>query len=177
MADFITNLWQSVFTPGATPTLLIATNATFACLQVLLGALLFATYSVHFAILSFLCGGLWYSINWFAHELQQAQAKEVEAERLRKRKREEDEWRTKGDSADDEGEDTEVEGGGLKDSDPTRAEKTSGRKVWGAVKSSEQATTSGLQARDIARRGAADGGSSASEMSTDSEWEKVEDTR
>lgn len=184
MAEFITNLWQSVFTPGATPTLLIATNATFACLQLLLGALLVATYSIHFAILSFLCGGLWYSINWFAHELQQAQAKEEEAERLRKKKRAEDEWRTKGDVADDEGEDTEVESGKMKDSisyEPTRAETTVERQIADAVRSSGQATTSGLQVRDGATdarsRMAADGGSSASEMSTDSEWEKVEDTR
>lgn len=184
MGDFITNLWQSVFTPGTTPTLLIATNATFACLQLLLGALLFATYSIHFAILSFLSGGLWYSINWFAHELQQAQAKEVEAERLRKKKRGEDEWRAKGDGADDEGEDTEVEGGGMKDSvsyEPTGADETAKRQISDAVKSAGQATTSGLQAKDAASdarpRRAADAGSSASEISTDSEWEKIEDTR
>lgn len=182
MGDFITNLWQSVFTPGATPTLLIATNATFACLQLLLGALLFATYSIHFAILSFLCGGLWYSINWFAHELQQAQAKEVEAERLRKKKRGEDEWRTKGDVADDEGEDTEVEGGGMRDSvsyEPINA--VGAAKESLSAGSTGQATSSGLQVKDGAvdarTKRSGDGGSSVSEVSTDSEWEKVEDTR
>jgi hypothetical protein len=184
MADFITNLWQSVFTPGTTPTLLIATNATFACLQLLLGALLIATYSIHFAILSFLCGGLWYSINWFAHELQQAQAKEVEAERLRKKKREESEWRTKGDVADDEGEDTEVEGGGMKESvsyEPTQADEMARAQILEAVRASGQATTSGAQAKggasDARSRRAGDGGSSASEISTDSEWEKIEEAR
>ncbi|CZT23327.1 related to PKR1 protein [Ramularia collo-cygni] len=184
MADFITNLWQSVFTPGTTPTLLIATNATFACLQILLGGLLFATYSIHFAILSFLCGGLWYSINWFAYELQQAKGKEVEAERLRKKKREESEWRTKGDHADDEGEDTEVEGSGMRDSvsyEPTRLGETGQKLVVDDVTSSGQATSSGLQAKsgvvDARSRRAGDVGSSASEVSTDSEWEKVEDTR
>lgn len=182
MADFITNLWQSVFTPGATPTLLIATNATFACLQLLLGALLFATYSIHFAILSFLCGGLWYSINWFAHELQQAQAKEVEAERLRKKKRGESEWKAKGDSADDEGEDTEVEGGGMRESlscEPVKADRMADEHKPDEVVG--QASSSGLEVQsgsiDARARRAGDGGSSASEISTDSEWEKVEDGR
>lgn len=103
---------KSVFIPGATPALLIATNATFAYLQLLRGALLFTTYSIHFATLSFTYMGPSYIINWHAYGLQQAQAKEVEAERLHKRRREEDEGRTKGhradgDSADGEGENTE----------------------------------------------------------------------
>jgi len=83
MSTFLTDLWGSIFTPGATPTLLIATNAAFAALQLLLLALLVATYSVHFFILSGLCAGLWWSINWFARELAEAQAKEQEAERIR----------------------------------------------------------------------------------------------
>jgi hypothetical protein len=78
MASFIEELWNSIFTPGTTPTLLLATNATFACLQVLLFVLLLATYSLHFVILSALCGGLWWSINWFATELKKEQAKEAE---------------------------------------------------------------------------------------------------
>ncbi|KAG7292097.1 hypothetical protein NEMBOFW57_002130 [Staphylotrichum longicolle] len=63
MASFFEDLWQSIFTPGPTPTLLVATNATFAALQVVLAVLLYATFSVHFLILSALCGGLW--VNWF----------------------------------------------------------------------------------------------------------------
>ena len=69
MADFLPNLWESVFTSGPTPTLLIATNVTFACLQLVLALLLFATYSIHFVILSTICGGLWWSISWFASEV------------------------------------------------------------------------------------------------------------
>lgn len=79
MATFMTNLWESVFTPGPTPTLLIATNATFGSLQVLLLILLLTTSSIHFAILSVLCAGLWYSINWFAREVQAAKAAEEAA--------------------------------------------------------------------------------------------------
>ncbi|KAI0889898.1 Pkr1-domain-containing protein [Annulohypoxylon maeteangense] len=77
MASFMQDLWESIFTPGTTPTLLVATNATFACLQLVLLLLLVATYSIHFIILSFLCGGLWWAINWFAAELRVAQAKEA----------------------------------------------------------------------------------------------------
>ncbi|EFW22011.1 hypothetical protein D8B26_002106 [Coccidioides posadasii str. Silveira] len=77
MASFLTDLWSSVFTPGATPTLLVATNATFAALQVLLLALLVATYSIHFLVLSCLCGALWWSINWFVAELDVAKAKDA----------------------------------------------------------------------------------------------------
>jgi len=86
MAAFFENLWNSVFTPGTTPTLLLATNATFASLQLVLGALLIGTRSVHFAVLSALCAGLWWAINWFAVELKKAERAEEEAKRLRKRR-------------------------------------------------------------------------------------------
>ncbi|KAF2851108.1 Pkr1-domain-containing protein [Plenodomus tracheiphilus IPT5] len=59
MASFFEQLWESIFTPGPTPTLLVATNASFAALQLLFFAMLIATYSIHFIILSFLCAGLW----------------------------------------------------------------------------------------------------------------------
>ena len=81
MASFVTDLWESIFTPGPTPTLLIATNVTFAALQIVLAGLLFATYSIHFVILSVLSGGLWWSINWFAQELRVHQQQEEEKAR------------------------------------------------------------------------------------------------
>ena len=197
MADFLSDLWSSVFTPGANPTLLVATNVTFGALQVLLGGLLIATYSIHFAILSVLCGGLWWSINWFATELKAAQAKEDEAEKLRKRKKGESEWRSKGevgDSADDEGEDTEVEDSsrapGMKESIPSLSKappaveeddsrvrkeisdamKSSGSDeltalfASGAEQGKEDAEARQRRAEDVDRSG---------EISTDSEWEKI----
>ena len=194
MADFLTNLWSSVFTPGTTPTLLVATNVTFGALQLLLAGLLIATYSIHFAILSVLSAGLWWSINWFATELEAAQAKEGEAEKLRKRKKGESEWSSKGevnDSADDEGEDTEVEDSAratqMKDStsslsheeqqDDSRVRQEiheamgsgeSEAQSSGLTTGAEQAV-GGAEARqrrteDVDRSG---------EISTDSEWEKV----
>ncbi|KAF3769189.1 Pkr1-domain-containing protein [Cryphonectria parasitica EP155] len=77
MSQFFQDLWESIFTPGPTPSLLIATNATFAALQLVLGALLLATYSIHFVILSFLCAALWWAINWFARELQASHDQEL----------------------------------------------------------------------------------------------------
>ena len=87
MALFLEDLWNSVFTPGPTPTLVAATNASFAALQFLLLALLVATYSIHFAVLSILCGGLWFSINWFIRELQasKAQAERTQEQSLPER--------------------------------------------------------------------------------------------
>lgn len=43
--------------------------------------MLYATYSIHFMILSVICGGLWYSINWFARELKVHQKQEEEKAR------------------------------------------------------------------------------------------------
>ena len=83
MTTFITDLVQSIFTPGPSPTLLVATNATFASLQVLLAILLVATRTIHLIVLSILSAGLWWAINWFASELETAKAiKEGEDGRL-----------------------------------------------------------------------------------------------
>ena len=79
MADFMTNLWESIFTPGPTPTLLIAANASFGALQIVLLMLFFMTYSAHFVALSVICAGVWWGINWFAAELRKAQLAEEEA--------------------------------------------------------------------------------------------------
>jgi hypothetical protein len=111
MASFFENLWESIFTPGPTPTLLVATNASFAALQLLLFAMLLATYSIHFIILSFLCGGLWWAINWFAVEIRAAQAKEEEAKRIREARRGKDKGADAGGDGEgmDTGDDTEVD--------------------------------------------------------------------
>jgi len=112
MASFLESLWNSIFTPGATPTLLLATNVTFLSLQVLFFALLLATHSMHFVALSILSAGLWWGINWFATELQRAKEIEQEAERIRKRRAAESKGgageETSGGEA-DEGEDNDGE--------------------------------------------------------------------
>ncbi|KAK4085436.1 uncharacterized protein Triagg1_426 [Trichoderma aggressivum f. europaeum] len=86
MSSFFVELWEGIFTPGPTPTILKATNVTFAALQAVLLSLLLATHSVHFVVLSALCGGLWWSINWFARELRIAQAAEEDKKTKQKQK-------------------------------------------------------------------------------------------
>ncbi|KAH7138157.1 ER protein Pkr1-domain-containing protein [Dendryphion nanum] len=111
MAAFFEQLWESVFVAGPTPTLLVATNATFGALQVLLLILLVATHSIHFIILSGLTAGLWWAINWFATEIRAAQAKEEEAKRIREARREKDKGKGAGSEVEtmDTGDDTEVD--------------------------------------------------------------------
>ncbi len=155
MATFLTNLVNSIFTPGPTPTLIVATNASFAALQCVLLVLLIATYSVHIVILSFLSAGLWWAINWFVTELDAATRKEKEAQRLRELREEHDNA-----GADDSG--TETEG------------------TDGLSRSVNQGTnTEGRLTPDVAggalRKRRSLGEASASELSTDSEWDKVDE--
>lgn len=185
MADFISNLWESVFTSGPTPTLLLATNATFAALQALLFALLLATYSMHFAVLSFLCGGLWWAINWFATELQAVKREEEEAKKRTaaseggKKSLAEELDGKGGDSADDEGESTEVEGGnGLEHSKSSLS--LSGFEEGDAVGAAASAAaisedvTDGARQRIVQAKQGGKGVDYSGEVSTDSEWEKVD---
>ncbi|KAI3551646.1 hypothetical protein CTAM01_04571 [Colletotrichum tamarilloi] len=183
MAAFVTNLWESIFTPGPTPTLLRATNATFAALQLLLGVLLLATWSIHFVILSFLSAGLWYAINWFVVEL----AEHAEKEAKNARGTDTSAGGAVGGGAagantqgtDDS--DTEVEGGAVVGGARGGAR---GRK--GVVGGSSQVETAAeqQQAADLKRRTAvsatvesgaedATNGGTQSSVSTEDEWEKV----
>jgi len=166
MSNFFTELFSSIFTPDPTPALLVATNVSFAALQLLLLALLIATYSIHFLVLSFLSAGLWWAINWFAAELQAATAKEEEAKRLRRPRseresRDADESGTETEAADElvgQGQDREREEDSEREEDREREE-------------------GGLKPRDVqgVLRKRRSLGEQSGEMSTDSEWEKVED--
>lgn len=160
MASFVQDLWSSVFTPGPTPTLLVATNATFAALQLLFFALLLATYSVHFAVLSFLCAGLWWSINWFATELQAAKYASNEEEeresRIQKRESKSPEKEKAPDESDTE---TEV-------SPPS--------KTKASVPSRHPGMLQPEAADDLLRKRRSL--ESSGYISTDSEWEKVDES-
>lgn len=164
MASFAQGLWESIITPGPTPALLVATNVTFAGLQLVLGVLLLATWSVHFVVLSVLSGGLWWAINWFARELkihQLAEEKEKEEEARRAR----DPAVTSGES------ETEVE---------VVSSGTRGRK-GGAAKtpSSSREIEGGEKTAELKQRAAAVPSTKAaprdmkSSVSTEDEWEKV----
>lgn len=189
MADFLGNLWESVFTPGPTPTLLIATNVTFAFLQITLAALLVLTYSIHFVILSILCGGLWWSINWFAEEVRQAQEKEEEAKRIRKRQERDRQVSKDGESADDEGGETETEAtmstpavasSSVPEYHPSLEDEEIKAKIIDDIRKSAKATeaanTTALQAPDETRmrKSTTDMTASSTDNSTDSEWERVD---
>jgi hypothetical protein len=143
MSAFVTDLFQSIFTPGPTSSLIVATNASFAALQLVLFLLLLATYSIHFVVLSFLSAALWWAINWFVNELNIARAEEEKKKRLEETAA---------------GDDTETEAGTVIDAGKGGA--GSGSKEVEVV-----ARTGQLKDR-------ADSGSK-SEISTEDEWERV----
>ena len=150
MASFLADLMNSIFTPGTTPSLIVATNASFASLQLLLAVLFIATRSVHFFVLSFLSAGLWWAINWFATEIQAAKAKEEEAERLRKLKKRQE--RLGSSDEETETEENSPERGPAKGTQPSQ------REVHDAIGELRK------------RRSLVDG---SGELSTEDEWEKV----
>lgn len=157
MATFFEELWNSVFTPGPSPTLLVATNASFACLQFLLLCLLLATYSAHFFVLSLLCGGLWWSINWFVAELRAAKAPDETDDQRQTEKPPELEKMPLGDS------DTETEPStGLEKPPPPREPPT-------LLKPKPTGAGEALRKRRSM-------GESSGCVSTDSEWEKISET-
>ncbi|RAK97451.1 V-type ATPase assembly factor PKR1 [Aspergillus ibericus CBS 121593] len=170
MGSFMEDLWSSIFTPGPTPTLLIATNVTFAALQALLFALLVATYSIHFVVLSVLSGALWWSINWFAQELRRVQAEEVEKKQLSEEPAESqslDGNRKTPGALDSAESDTETE------SLPERK----GAAVTAAAPRSiaASATLQPPEEHGGVRKRLSVSGDSSGYQSTDSEWEKVDD--
>jgi hypothetical protein len=202
MATFMTDLWESIFTPGPTPTLLIAANASFGALQVTLFGLFLATYSAHFIALSVICAGVWWGINWFAVELRKAQAAEEEAARIRKARSEKSAAGTGAETSggeagsegeEEEGEETEVERDGPFEGKnaPPKLNKLNIRggpqKILAVAESARlarqgdgaEAQGTGLEPRSeqsgLLKRTSAGEGSTAdlSSVGTDSEWEKV----
>jgi len=166
MASFLEELWNSVFTPGPTPTLLVATNAAFAALQLLLLALLIATYSLHFVVLSILCGGLWFSINWFATEI----AKEQQAQKAKEKKEKSPEP--------DNASDTETETPPDAPADPIRSTTASTAPSQNQRHERPKDSSSTLLEPKLANSSEAlrrrrSLGESSGYISTDSEWEKI----
>lgn len=154
-------LWSSIFTPGPTPTLLIATNVTFAALQVVLFTLLLVTHSLHFVALSVLCAGLWYSINWFAQEVRAAQlAQEAEEKKAHT------------DSDLDARQLNRKKDSGLGDSASETETEHLADKPSAVTTGSERLQPTN---QDPKQR-LSTGGDSSGYGSTDSEWEKVDDT-
>ncbi|KAG8532807.1 uncharacterized protein KY384_002685 [Bacidia gigantensis] len=181
--DFLTNLFTSIFTPGPTPSLVRATNIAFFSLQIVLSLLLAATYSIHFVILSFLCAGLWWGVNWFVRELEEANAKEREKEKERSAK-EGAKGGSSGGGGGSEGDDEEDDGGSGTETEDMKAgageEETAGPVVGGGnfagVEGGDVKKMLKPEAAELRRRKQSFGeGSSQGELSTDSEWDKVEE--
>jgi len=154
MAAFLTDLVSSIFTPGPTPSLIIATNVSFAGLQLVLFALVLLTHSIHFLILSCFCAGLWWAINWFVRELQAATEKEQEAKRLKEVRKEKEEK--------DEESGTETEGGSQENLS----------RSMGSQRLPESRLEVDDKVRELRQRRSM--GSASEGLSTDSEWDKVE---
>lgn len=192
MATFLTDLVNSIFTPGPTPPLLLATNVTFAALQLLLITLLAFTHSIHFLVLSFLSAGLWWAINWFAAEVRAAAAAEAdkkrkEEERGRAKPRETSEGTEESGYEVDSGEGTEMEQEDEKgvEEEPAGARSAREETPTLVARTGEErgfATGSKLAPEQAGRARGGDGGAkkrqslakSTGSVSTDSEWEKVD---
>lgn len=159
MATFFADLISSIFTPGPTPSIIIATNASFAALQVVLFLLLIITHSVHFVVLSFLCAGLWWAINWFVTEL--------EAANQNKRNTTQSSGTKSGQGQDARGvEDsgTETEGG-VTQSEEGVSGSISGTKTQGLLRPEN--------VQGAMRKRLSSAEASSGDLSTDSDWDKV----
>lgn len=73
---FITELWESVFTPGTTPALIKATHASFILLIISLISLIFLSRSIHFVNLLIIAILLYAAVIWFIKELEQVKLKD-----------------------------------------------------------------------------------------------------
>ncbi|KAF3087083.1 SMK killer toxin resistance protein [Orbilia oligospora] len=110
--SYPSDLFRAIFTPGAPPALLLATNVSFACLQLTLLAMLFLTGSFHFFFLSIMCVGVWGGINWFVREVESLRKVEEQAEGIRRVQgilEQEEEERRQQDESEDAGRSTGVE--------------------------------------------------------------------
>lgn len=162
MSSFVVDLWESIFTPGPTPTILRATNVSFAALQIVLLGLLFATYSVHFVVLSVLCAGLWWAINWFAAEVATIQREQKEKDEQDKRQgASRDGTPATTAAAADDSSDTEVEGS-AKTTATARGERDVRSRQKGQQQQQQQSSVGSMSPSGT-----------QSSVSTEDEWEKV----
>ncbi|KAG6018306.1 hypothetical protein E4U41_003985 [Claviceps citrina] len=168
MSSFLIDLWESIFTPGPTPTILRATNLSFGALQLVLLALLFATGSIHFVVLSVLCAGLWWAINWFARELAAAAQLQGQEEQVQVRERKPNQGGA------GEGAAAAAGGAGGEDSSETEVETTTTTTSTTGPNTDVRyrGLSRGVRVGDEPEEGK-DASVSQSSASTEDEWEKV----
>lgn len=73
---FVTELWKSVFEPGTTPALVLATHVSFCLLVVSLVVFAWLSKSIHLVNLLVLAVVLWALVTWFIRELEALKQKE-----------------------------------------------------------------------------------------------------
>ncbi|EJS44232.1 pkr1p [Saccharomyces arboricola H-6] len=77
MANFFVKLWESVFEPGTSPQLVIATHVSFVALLLTLMWLIYATNgNIHFYVLFGISLLLWITVIWFISELSLVKLKD-----------------------------------------------------------------------------------------------------
>ncbi|AHY76576.1 AQG_2a_G0042080.mRNA.1.CDS.1 [Saccharomyces cerevisiae] len=77
MANFFVRLWESVFEPGTSPQLIIATHVSFVALLLTLIWLIYATNgNIHFYALFCISLLLWITVIWFINELSHVKLKD-----------------------------------------------------------------------------------------------------
>ncbi|CDO96178.1 unnamed protein product [Kluyveromyces dobzhanskii CBS 2104] len=69
MANFVVALWESVFQPGTSPQLVVATHISFFLLLCVLGSQIYLTKNIHFIALTVIATLLWITVTWFIFEL------------------------------------------------------------------------------------------------------------
>lgn len=87
--SFVTELWESIFTPGTTPALIKATHASFILLILSLLSLIYLSRSIHFINLLVIALLLYGSVIWFINEVKEMKLKnntELEKEEDEKEK-------------------------------------------------------------------------------------------
>jgi hypothetical protein len=84
MANFIEELWESVFTPGTSPALIQATHGSFVALTLSLIWMVYHSRSIHFFNLLIIALCLWASVTWFLSELAKEKALLKTNEQLQK---------------------------------------------------------------------------------------------
>ncbi|QLQ78094.1 hypothetical protein HG537_0A03410 [Torulaspora globosa] len=79
MTSFFVALWESIFQPGTTPQLVVATHVSFIALLTTLVWQIYATNgNFHFYALFFIALCLWVSVMWFIRELKSVDLKNNE---------------------------------------------------------------------------------------------------
>jgi hypothetical protein len=69
MGNFFVDLWDSIFTPGTTPTLVKATHGSFVLLILSLLFLIWNALNIHTVMLLIIALCLWGTLTWFISEV------------------------------------------------------------------------------------------------------------